>query len=110
MERTAALESWVKTLAIDKSVRGMKTEGVLASGGAPAAALIARVARAIVEEDGGHASPKACAAGDEWGQARSLARKFSEAQCAIVDAAPSPAAVGVATEGAAEGAAAGRAA
>ncbi|KAK7254911.1 hypothetical protein SO694_00137071 [Aureococcus anophagefferens] len=47
MERTAALESWVKTLAVDKSVRGMKTEGVLASGGAPAAALIARVARAI---------------------------------------------------------------
>ena len=90
MERTAALESWVKTLAVDKSVRGMKTEGVLASGGAPAAALIARVARAIVEEDGGHASPKACAAGDEWGQARSLARKFSEAAYERWPASKSP--------------------
>ena len=68
MERTAALEAWVRTLAVDnKSVHGAsRADGVLAQGGAEAAALIARVARAIVEEDGGHASPKACAAGDEW--------------------------------------------
>ena len=73
LNRTAALEAWLGTI-VEKGAPHK-----LGAGGPPAVSIVAAAARAIVEEDGGHASPKACAPGGEWGQARQLARKFSEA-------------------------------
>ena len=72
-DRTAALEAWLGTI-VEKGAPHK-----LRAGGPAAVSIVAAAARAIVEEDGGHASPKACAPGGEWGQARQLARKFSEA-------------------------------
>ena len=72
-DRTAALEAWLGTV-VEKGAPHK-----LRDGGPAAVSIVGKAARAIVEEDGGHASPKACAPGGEWGQAKQLARKFSEA-------------------------------
>ena len=72
-DRTTALEAWLGTV-VEKGAPHK-----LRDGGPAAVSIVGKAARAIVEEDGGHASPKACAPGGEWGQAKQLARKFSEA-------------------------------
>ena len=72
-DRTTALEAWLGTVVEKGALHKLR------DGGPAAVSIVGKAARAIVEEDGGHASPKACAPGGEWGQAKQLARKFSEA-------------------------------